>query len=325
MSELTICPFTDQPIVIHEVDGDSIYYEIKIQDETYPVTFCRKCFETIKELGDKTIIAGLILNYKIGNNLERKIHWDQGEMEIDRLSLSTIIEDGDYPISPKEKLDNLFMGLYKIADFDGQGITMVADQQNVLWYKYYFENVDELKFYLDVLVSNNLIVEHGSKMSALPTGHIQLTFTCRLTFKGLNKASELEEEGDMSNNCFVAMSFNHNTLGIRNAIREALKETGFIPIIIDEQLIDSDRTINDEIIAGLRKCKFCIADFTNQSRGVYFESGFVVGQSKKVIYTCERKDFENAHFDIKPLQHIIYETPEELKKELVYKIQAWII
>ena len=101
-------------------------------------------------------------------------------------------------------------------------------------------------------------------------------------------------------------------------------QTGFTPIFIDEKDISSERTINDEIIANLKKCKFCIADFSYHKNGVYFESGFALGQGKPVIYTCEHGHFKNAHFDIKPLQHIIYLKPEELTEKLVHKIEAWI-
>ncbi|MEP6737098.1 MAG: hypothetical protein ABJA70_16360, partial [Chryseolinea sp.] len=84
------------------------------------------------------------------------------------------------------------------------------------------------------------------------------------------------------------------------------------------------KTINDEIIAGLRKCKFCIADFSYHRNGVYFEAGFALGQKKPVIYSCMKEEFAKAHFDIKPLQHIIYDTPDELRDKLISKIQAWI-
>ncbi len=120
------------------------------------------------------------------------------------------------------------------------------------------------------------------------------------------------------------MSFDPPTKPIREAIRKALTLTGYEAIIIDEQIIDSERTINDEIIASLKKCKFCIADFSLHSRGVYFESGFALGHGKKVIYTCGKEEFTKAHFDIKPLQHIIYETPEQLTKDLINKIEAYI-
>lgn len=96
------------------------------------------------------------------------------------------------------------------------------------------------------------------------------------------------------------------------------------PIIIDEEQIASDRTINDEIIAGLKRCKFCVADFSLHRNGVYFESGFALGQGKKVIYLCSREEFASAHFDIKPLQHIIYDSQEQLLRDLKFKIQAFI-
>ncbi|HYC86761.1 MAG TPA: hypothetical protein VEB86_16125, partial [Chryseosolibacter sp.] len=82
--------------------------------------------------------------------------------------------------------------------------------------------------------------------------------------------------------------------------------------------------INDAIIVGLKQSKFCIADFCGHKNGVYFEAGFVVGQGKPVIYTCSKTEFAKAHFDIKPLQHIIYITPEELEEKLILKIDAWI-
>jgi hypothetical protein len=144
------------------------------------------------------------------------------------------------------------------------------------------------------------------------------------TYNGLARYIELFNEGYASNICFIAMAFLPETLLIREAIKRALIKCGYLPHIIDEQNLPSDRTINDEIIAGLRKCKFCIADFSYHRNGVYFEAGFALGQKKPVIYTCLKEEFSKAHFDIKPLQHIIYETPEELGNKLVSKIQAWI-
>lgn len=120
------------------------------------------------------------------------------------------------------------------------------------------------------------------------------------------------------------MSFKPETKPVRDAIKSALKKTGYRAIIIDEENVDSDKTINDAIIANLKKCNFCISDFSFHSNGVYFESGFALGQGKKVIYTCSKEEFANAHFDIKPLQHIIYDSTEKLESDLINKIEAWI-
>jgi hypothetical protein len=183
--------------------------------------------------------------------------------------------------------------------------------------KNYFQNIKEAFFYIQGLAEKDLI---SYDVFSPDNSFLEI----RISHLGLNKAIELMEEGNKSNKCFIAMSFDPSTKPIREAIRAALKETGYEAIIIDEQNVDSDRTINDEIIASLKKCKFCIADFSLHSKGVYFESGFALGQGKKVIYTCSKEEFQNAHFDIKPLQHIIHETPEELTKALINKIEAYI-
>ena len=120
------------------------------------------------------------------------------------------------------------------------------------------------------------------------------------------------------------MAFDDRTKPARAAIKSALEKTGFEPILVDEKYIESHRTINDEIIVGLKRCKFCIADFSLHKNGVYFEGGFALGHGKQVIYTCSQEEFKDAHFDIKPLQHIIYGSPEELEKGLIHKIEAWI-
>jgi len=146
----------------------------------------------------------------------------------------------------------------------------------------------------------------------------------QLTLNGLNYYIDITDMGRLSNRCFVAMSFSEKTKEIREAIRGAIKSTGFDPILIDEQHIESDTTINDRIIADLKGAKFCIADFTEQKRGVYFESGYAIGQGKPVIYCCRNDHWSETHFDTKHFAHILYDTPSELKEALINKINAWI-
>ncbi len=50
-----------------------------------------------------------------------------------------------------------------------------------------------------------------------------------------------------------------------------------ISMIFGDRNIDSYQIINDQIIANIRICKFCISDFTMQSNGGYFEVGFALG------------------------------------------------
>ena len=247
--------------------------------------------------------------------------FDDEQNCIELENLESIIKEKITSLNPEDKLEKLFFKLFSFQKEDGEWIKYENRSFNDLFWKtLYFKSLRELKYYIEVLESNGLIENKHNKHKDRPG----LPESYRITFNGLNHAIKLKEEGEKSNKCFVAMAFKPETKKIRSAIKAALKETGFNPIIIDEQNIDCDRTINDEIIANLKRCNFCISDFTLHSKGVYFESGFALGQGKKVIYTCRKDEFKKSHFDLKPLQHIIYENEDELKTNLINKIEAWI-
>jgi nucleoside 2-deoxyribosyltransferase len=230
--------------------------------------------------------------------------------------LQVLLEQSSYPRTPGQKLDGLFRWLYNFQEEDGQPIQVSRDFiHHSRWRHLFFKSFDEAGFYFRTLEQSGLIKRVGSG----PVPH-----KCWITFAGLEHAVKLERASEKSKNCFVAMSFRPEMIPVREAIRKAIHETGYEAVIVDEQIIDADRTINDEIIASLKRCKFCIADFSNHSKGVYFESGFALGNGKKVIYTCSEDHFHDAHFDIRPLQHIIYENPEKLTTALIHKIRAYI-
>lgn len=236
-------------------------------------------------------------------------------------TLKELLKNRSFPSLPEEKIEMLFLKLISFQKEDGQWIDLPTEfYDDQLWKILYFKSVKELNYYVEALSERGLIKANFNQ-TKIRFGFLD---DYRITIEGLNYYLKITTEGENSNKCFIAMSFKRETIEIRKAIKEAIDETGFFPILIDEQNIESDKTINDEIIVNLKKCKFCIADFTFHSKGVYFESGFALGQGKKVIYTCRQDEFLNAHFDIRPLQHIIYQTPEDLKKNLKNKIEAWI-
>ncbi|MCB0471891.1 MAG: nucleoside 2-deoxyribosyltransferase [Flavobacteriaceae bacterium] len=139
------------------------------------------------------------------------------------------------------------------------------------------------------------------------------------------KIIKFTESGNKSKRCFIAMSFSPEATEIRDAIKEVLYKLGFIPILIDEVHYESDITINDALIAEIKKCKFMVADFTEHKYGVYFEAGYALGLKRPVIYTCKKDDFSKTHFDTNHYPHIIYTNADELKEKLKNKIEAWIL
>jgi hypothetical protein len=305
--------------VPYERRDSHISYTLNIANNEADIFICSHCKDKIKLNAPFYIIEGLIANKKwpVRSFIISETCTQSNQIvDSETIILPNFLQTAEYPKTPKEKLEHLFINLFNRQTYDGESFEIKVKENDFLL-KNYFQNIAECAFYINGLQDKGLI-HYKPRISDGSVGILGMTHL------GLNKAIELMEEGDKSKNCFIAMSFDTSTKAIRETIRQALDKTGYKAIIIDEQIIDSERTINDEIIASLKRCKFCIADFSLHSKGVYFESGFALGQGKKVIYTCSKIEFEKAHFDIKPLQHIIYETTEQLKKDLISKIEAYI-
>jgi len=103
--------------------------------------------------------------------------------------------------------------------------------------------------------------------------------------------------------CFVAMSFNPELHPIfLGPISEGIRQAGYEPFRTDHKEHNED--ITDEIIAGIRRAKFVLADFTFERTAVYYEAGFAAGLGKPVIRTI-REDHKNTlNFDTRQLNHI---------------------
>jgi len=181
--------------------------------------------------------------------------------------------------------------------------------------RFYFDNSDEFLFYIENLKEQGLV-------SYDTAGNSYISF--RITLAGLTALLKINEQKN-SRICFVAMSFDKELEYVYDqAILPALTETGFIPYIVRNDHVESDRTINDAIIAGIKKARFTIADFTQHKAGVYFEAGYALGRGQKVIYTCQNVEISRAHFDTRNFQHIVWDNPEDLRLKLIDKIEAFI-
>lgn len=315
------CPITNLPTINYRDNGNGCKYLINYENIDYLITlgYSFAYFKNEPEyIENRYLLAGAILNNQIldeENNNVKSFSLVSGWEK----KLTQII----YPKTPKEKMDNLLKTLYQMQNFDGEEVIIEElVQKPAFWYKHFFKNQDECYFYFGILQTQNLIEANFTERTKTDPAIFPTDY--QLTLNGLNYYLDITESGRLSNKCFVAMSFSEKTTEIREAIREAIEGTHFVPIIIDEQHIDSDTTINDKIIAELKGAKFCIADFTEQKRGVYFESGYAIGQGKPVIYCCRNDHWSETHFDTKHFAHILYDTPAELKEALINKINAWI-
>ncbi len=145
----------------------------------------------------------------------------------------------------------------------------------------------------------------------------------RLTPAGWQRLRELAKMRLDSNRAFVAMWFNPELQSTwTEGIRPALKALGYEPVRID--YTHGEDRIDDRIIAEIRRSALVVADFTGHRGGVYFEAGLAMGLGIPVVWTCRRQDNERTHFDTRQYQHLLWDTPEDLRQQLVNHISARI-
>ena len=110
---------------------------------------------------------------------------------------------------------------------------------------------------------------------------------------------------------------------VREAIKNALIKCGYIPRIMDE--IEHNHQIVPEMLYEIREARFVVAELTGHNNGAYFEAGYALGNGKDVIQVCQKSKFgEDGHFDVKQVNTILWDTPEELTTRLIARIKATI-
>lgn len=309
-----ICPLTGLNTENFESAWDGIEYIIKVNSKKILIRIHNndvnsKFFETNKHL-----FTGIILNNKLP-----KEFYNINSPLLDNVLLETIIRNSGIPSNPTEKILNLLIYIHSLQAYEGSPVSFPDENPQYTANKLYFKNIKEMVFYLFTLKKLGLI-EGRDSTSKEGMNMIGIS----LTYDGLAKVIEANDQPIQSKKCFIAMSFSENMKETRQTIKSTVISLGYQPILIDEIHYESHLTINDVLIAEIKKCKFMIADFTDHKHGVYFESGFALGLKRPVIYLCNKVNFADTHFDTNHYPHIIYSNLIELNEKLKAKIEAWI-
>ena len=134
--------------------------------------------------------------------------------------------------------------------------------------------------------------------------------------KGYDHLEELRNVAPDSSQAFVAMWFNESLSEVwEQGIKPAITDSGHEPFRIDQT--EDIGKVDDLIIAEIKRSRFVIADFTHDDgvRGnVYYEAGFAHGLGISVIFTCREDLINEAHFDTRQYNHIVWDTAEDLRK-----------
>lgn len=219
-----------------------------------------------------------------------------------------------FPQTVNKKLDELLLTYTYIV---GSNYLMVVktDQYHTLIPDIAAKNYEEIKGL------NKLLIELGylSAQRDPPYQHVSITAN------GWLRAGQLLEPTNSSDLAFVAMWYDPSLDKYREAVKTAIIECGYEPIIIDE--LDFNDFIMDKVIHFIRQARFLVTDLTCSPEidirhnpkviqgvrgGVYWEAGMAYGLGKTVIQTCRDDDYSKRriHFDRDQYQTMFWKQEE---------------
>ncbi len=132
-----------------------------------------------------------------------------------------------------------------------------------------------------------------------------------LTAKAWAELEAAKTKHQQHNLCFVAMRFLPEFAPLFAAMERACHRAGY-----ECKRVDTDPHadhIDNRLIDMLNRCRFVIADFTEDSRNVYFEAGYARGMGKSVIWT--RRATQVVAFDTNQFYFIDWQDSDWAKFE----------
>ena len=260
--------------------------------------------------------------FKKGNNIEgHPVHMDNDMVEtwypktfaerVDRILLyfsakATHIGQ-TFSLSYEEMISVLFVDRYDIRRYRNSGNISKFEKRDD------DDCSREAQYMLDCMRKRGLIeyVFVASEEEA-----IDIT----ITPEGYARIDELQKYSAHGRNVLVAMQFGDETLKLRKAIRQGVKDAGYYAIFIDE--VQHNDFITPELLKYIRDSKFVVVDLTHENNGAYLEEGYALGVGKPVIQLCQKD--QRLHFDIAQKNTIMWDIEENIPEQLTNRIKATI-
>ncbi len=218
---------------------------------------------------------------------------------------------GRWPRTVPERIDRTLCNLASISPTGGYRIDLRRDDTAIAFAELPREidyNLTALSDYGFVGMQSNSL---GYEVTLTPEGWAH--------FEKLTGGTSAPQ-----NPVFVAMWFGGSDerksmdAAFQQAIQPAIEQAGYRATRVD--LAEHNDWIMDKILGDIRLAPFVVADFTGNRNGVYFEAGFARGLKIPVIHTCHEEHFGSAHFDTVQLNHVLWKSPEDLRKKLYHRI-----
>jgi hypothetical protein len=298
---LGVCIFCNA--TIKTVFPDNLIYNID----------CPNCGKYRTDFRFQKINADIINKYLISGYLQ-ELNETGKEIPIITLdNFKQILESALIPKTTNARIIRLLFHIFRETSELGFQLLFNLNTSPSIGYA---KNNQELRFMLLALeqidyINIDRVVDNDS-------------FYYHLSPKGFTYCEEEYKKRNKSVSIFVARWFSSEMDTVmKDAIRPAAQECGFEAFSVGDEPFNGD--ITDKIIAGIKECRFMIADFTGHRGGVYFEAGYAEGLGLPVIYTCRDDQKNEVHFDINHNNFIFWNTPEILKEKLIDRIRATIL
>jgi hypothetical protein len=190
--------------------------------------------------------------------------------------------------TPAEAEDNLLLWLAEKADGSpGKLIPIVHNDPNIQGLIGVIDESD-VEWVINALRTQGLII--CSNALAMTRSH--------LSPLGWRRIEELKRARVSSTFAFFARQFHNPDLDkvFEECLRPAIAQIGYDLRPVTQRAGLVDAIIEDEI----RRCRFLIADLSDDNAGAYWEAGLAEGLGKPVIYICRAKEGDaekKTHFD----------------------------
>ncbi len=221
------------------------------------------------------------------------------------------LADIPYPSSLSEKADRVLLNLYKLYPEYSDEISNYDTPFRAVFSN--SENEDDSLDFLSILCDLGYLKEVSNQVY-------------RICSKGLQRIEEISRGGNTLNQGFIAMSFDKSLVYIAEAIKKAITESNYYPMIINEK--EHNNQIVPEIMHEIDNSRFLVMDVTKQNFGAYYEAGYAFGKGKQVIVCCKRDAFDDSttkpHFDIAQKSIVVWDDENDLVEKLKKRIKATI-
>jgi len=302
---------------------------------------CKNCeqyivFDFFKPFTTKILSA--MYYYLLHNKRENKTlcfcHDTTGTSNIDEhyAYVDTKTLENIYPKTLNEKIDMVMLNLStKIKnlgdDFFIPHIQETSEYEKVsLFYHIFFvddSNANAWEFWKQVYEVIRILEEYDyiRRIQALRDSE-KNGFSYSFTAKGWKHINDLQSKSKEIPQAFIAMWFSPEMESARANIINAIKDCGYVPVIIDDK--EHNNQIVPEIFFEIQRSKFIVADLTGHRNGVYYEAGYAQALGKEVIMTCKNNNFEERHFDVAQKNTICWMDENDLYNRILKRIESTV-